>query len=74
MKPPNSGTISFLEMTPNCSHYLSRSVKIVDSSLNNLERTLDKTNSDLKDVEKINACIIQLKDLIWSLRNDESDH
>ena len=57
-------------MTPNCSHYLSKKCKIVETSINKLERTLDKTNSDLKDVEKINACIIQVKDLLWSLSND----
>jgi glucosamine--fructose-6-phosphate aminotransferase (isomerizing) len=63
------GTISLLDDSKLLTLLIEK-CKIIETSITNLERTLDQANSDLQDIEKINACIIQVKDLIWSLRND----
>jgi len=63
------GTISLLDNSELLTLLIEK-CKIIETSITNLERTLDQANSDLQDIEKINACIIQVKDLIWSLRND----
>ena len=63
------GTISLLDDSELLTLLIEK-CKIVETSITKLERTLDKTNSDLKDIEKTNACIIQVKDLLWSLRKD----
>ena len=63
------GTMSLLDESELLTLLIEK-CKIIETSITNLERTLDQANSDLQDIEKINACIIQAKDLIWSLRND----
>ena len=63
------GTMSLLDESELLTLLIEK-CKIIETSITNLERTLDQANSDLQDIEKINACIIQVKDLIWSLRND----
>ena len=63
------GTISLLDNSELLTLLIEK-CKIIETSITNLERTLDQANSDLQDIENINACIIQVKDLIWSLRND----
>ena len=63
------GTISLLDDSELLTLLIEK-CNIIETSITNLERTLDQANSDLQDTEKINGCIIQVKDLIWSLRND----
>ena len=63
------GTISLLDDSELLTLLIEK-CNIIETSITNLERTLDQANSDLQDTEKVNACIIQVKDLIWSLRND----
>ena len=63
------GTIAFLESPELLSEIIEKCQR-VDSSLNDLEISLDQTSFDLQNIEKTNACIIEVKDLIWSLRND----
>ena len=63
------GTMSLLDESELLTLLIEK-CKIIETSITNLERTLDQANSDLQDIEKVNACIIQVKDLIWSLRND----
>ena len=63
------GTISLLDDSKLLTLLIEK-CQLIETSIADLERTLDQASSDLQDIEKINACIIQVKDLVWSLRND----
>ena len=63
------GIMAFLE-SPELLSKLIEKCQRVDSSLNDLEMSLDQTSFDLQNIEKTNACIIEVKDFLWSLRND----
>ncbi len=65
------GTITFLE-NPKLIASLIDKCQMIESNLKDFEVSLNNTDSPLEEVEVVNASIVQVKDLIWSLRNDRA--
>ena len=65
------GTIAFLE-SPELLVLLNDKCQSIESALIDLEISLNETDSPLEEIEAVNASIVQIKDLIWSLRNDRT--
>ena len=65
------GTITFLENPELVTSLIEKSRKI-ESALRGFESSLNNTDSPLEGVEVVNSSIVQIKDLIWTLRNDRA--
>ncbi len=63
------GTITFLE-NPELISLLIEKCEGIEAAIGDFESSLDHNDYVLQDIEKTNACIIQAKDLIWTLSND----
>ena len=63
------GTIAFLDH-PQLTTLLTDKCQNIESALENFEIVLNDTHSALEDIEAMNAAVVKVKDLVWSLQND----